>query len=162
MDSNEFANLYREHLPAITKFIARRVETSQVEDIAADIFEVAWRKRSEIPLGYELPWLYKTARFLISNFRRKQAGRVQAIVILGEPDAAPSAESIAIEDLALANAWRTLSLQQREVLALSAWEGLPPAELAQALGITVNAANVRLSRARAALADALKRESGTA
>lgn len=158
MESDEFSNLYRDHLLDITKFIARRVDTSQVEDLAADLFEVAWRKRNEIPRGYELPWLYKTARFLISNFRRKQAGRAQQFFLLSEPDSAPSAESIAIADLVLANAWRTLSEQQQEVLALSAWDGLSPNQIAAVLGISLNASNVRLSRARAALALALQRQ----
>lgn len=127
-----------------------------MEDLAADLFEIAWRKRAEIPNGYELPWLYKTARFLISNHRRKQAGRAQAIFTFSEPDAAPSAESIAIADLTLASAWRKLTPSQQEVLALSAWDGLTPDQLSRTLGITTNAANVRLSRARAALSQALQ------
>lgn len=126
--------------------------------MTADLFEIAWRKRSEIPTGHELPWLFKTARFLISNHRRKQAGRSQAMLLFREPDAAPSAESIAIADLSLANAWRKISPQHREVLALSAWDGLTPDELAKALGITTNAASVRLSRARSSLAEALSAE----
>lgn len=161
MEATEFSNLYREHLVAITKFIARRVDTAQVEDLAADLFEIAWRKRSEIPTGYELPWLYKTARYLISNFRRKQSGRAQAMLSFGEPNSAPSAESIAIADLSLASAWKSLTLQQQEVLALFAWEGLAPDQLAKALGVTTNAASVRLSRARAALASALDKEEST-
>lgn len=156
MDSAAFTNLYRSHLPDITKFIARRVEVNQVEDLAADLFEVAWRKRNDIPDGFELAWLYKTARYLISNFRRKTSGRTQAVFLLGEPEAAPSAESIAVADLALAEAWRTLSARDQEVLALFAWEGLETAQLAKVLNISLNACNVRLSRARHRLAAALK------
>lgn len=158
MESAEFSNLYRDHLLDITKFIARRVDPSQVEDLAADLFEVAWRKRDDIPQGFELAWLYKTARYLISNFRRKQSGRAQQMFLLSEPDSAPSAESVALADLSLASAWRKLSPQQQEVLALSAWDGLAPDQLAKVLGVSVNAANVRLSRARSALAIALQHE----
>lgn len=142
----------------ITRFIARRVDSHLVEDLAADLFEVAWRKRDEIPTGYEIPWLYKTARFLIANQRRKQAGRNQAIFILGEPDSAPSAESVAMADMTLAAAWREISLIHREILALSAWEGLNPEQIATVLAISTNAANVRLSRARKALQVALQNQ----
>ncbi len=156
MDSGEFTSLYRNHLPEITRFIARRVEVNQVEDLAADLFEVAWRKRKEIPEGFELPWLYKTARYLISNLRRKTDGRAQAIFLLREPEAAPSAESIALADLVLAEAWRRLSAKEQEILALFAWEGLDTASIAKVLNISVNACNVRLSRARQSLSAALQ------
>lgn len=160
MTPTEFSDFYRNRLLEITRFIARRVDSAFVEDLASDLFEVAWRKRDEIPVGFELPWLYKTARFLISNHRRKLSGRAQAMVLFGEPDAAPSAEAIALADLSLAEAWRNLSSSHREILALSAWDGLSPSELAKALGISVNAANVRLSRARAQLADQLAKQDG--
>ena len=155
MNSDEFVSIYRDRLLEITRFIARRVEANQVEDLAADLFEVAWRKRDEIPTGYEIPWLYKTARFLIANQRRKLAGRNQALFIIGEPDSAPSAESVAVADLTLAAAWRQISPIHREILALSAWEGLSPDQIARVLEISTNAANVRLSRARNALRVAL-------
>lgn len=51
-------------------------------------------------------------------------------------------------------ALRGLPLAQREVLTL-ALEGLPHAEIAEVLGVTVNSVDVRLSRARSALRAAL-------
>ena len=151
MTAEEFNRVYRAHLTEITRFLARRLPSESVEDIASDLFEIAWNKRSVIRKGEELTWLYKTARYLISNFRRKQAGRSSILERFREPVAAPSAESIAIADLTMAAAWDSLPEREREVLSLWAFEGLEPNQIALALGQTENAVNIRLSRAKKSL-----------
>jgi RNA polymerase sigma-70 factor (ECF subfamily) len=57
-----------------------------------------------------------------------------------------------IADLTLATAWRRLRPAEREVLTLALVEDLAPAHLAVALGVSVNAASIRLHRARTKLA----------
>lgn len=151
MTAEEFNRVYRAHLTEITRFLARRLPSESVEDVASDLFEIAWNKRAVIRQGEELPWLYKTARYLIANFRRKQAGRSTILERFREPVAAPSAESIAIADLTMAAAWDALPAREREVLSLWAFEGLEPSEIALAVGQTENAVNVRLSRAKKSL-----------
>jgi RNA polymerase sigma-70 factor (ECF subfamily) len=61
----------------------------------------------------------------------------------------PSTDHVLDEALAL------LDHDQRELLRLWAWEGLAPREIAVVLGITANAASIRLHRARRELADVL-------
>ena len=148
MTAEEFGALFRAHISEVSRFLARRLPADQVEDLASDLFEIAWNKRSSIPQGLELPWLYKTARYLIANHRRKEAGRFAILATLAEPVAAPSAESIALADLELSQAWARLNEKEREALALWALDGLEPKEVAVALGISGNAANIRLSRAK--------------
>jgi RNA polymerase sigma-70 factor (ECF subfamily) len=148
MTAEEFGALFRAHISEVSRFLARRLPADQVDDLASDLFEIAWNKRSSIPQGLELPWLYKTARYLIANHRRKEAGRVAILATLAEPVAAPSAESIALADLELSQAWARLNEREREALALWALDGLEPQEVAVALGISSNAANIRLSRAK--------------
>lgn len=157
MTAEEFGTLFRAHITEISRFLARRLPVDQVDDIASDLFEIAWNKRSKIPQGLELPWLYKTARYLIANHRRKEAGRLAILATLAEPVAAPSAESIALADLELAQAWDKLNEKEREALALWALDGLDPKEVAIALGISENAANVRLSRAKKNLLSELEK-----
>ena len=67
----DFATVYSEHLPAISRYLARRVERDAVEDLAADVFALAWRKRDAVRPGEELPWLYRIAANLVANHRRK-------------------------------------------------------------------------------------------
>ena len=157
MTAEEFGALFRAHITEISRFLARRLPADQVDDIASDLFEIAWNKRSKIPQGLELPWLYKTARYLIANHRRKEAGRQAILASLAEPVAAPSAEAIALADIELAQAWGKLHEKEREALALWALDGLEPKEVAIALGISKNAANVRLSRAKKNLLSELEK-----
>ena len=157
MTAEEFGALFRAHITEISRFLARRLPADQVDDIASDLFEIAWNKRSKIPQGLELPWLYKTARYLIANHRRKEAGRQAILASLAEPVAAPSAEAIALADIELAQAWGKLNEKEREALALWAMDGLEPKEVAIALGISENAANVRLSRAKKNLLSELEK-----
>jgi len=148
MNSQEFNAAFRQLLPEVTRFLARRVAPSSVEDLASELFALAWSKRTEIPVGLEFPWLIKSARYLIANHNRKEQGRSRILATFTEPIAAPSAESVAIADLALATAWSELPARDKEVLSLWAIEGLEPAEIAIAISATENAVNTRLSRAK--------------
>ena len=58
----------------------------------------------------------------------------------------------------LAQALETLREEDRELLRLWAWEQLEPKEIAPVLDISVNAATLRLSRAKKRLANELSRQ----
>lgn len=152
MTPEHFVATYREHLPAISRYLGRRVDRDQVEDLAAMVFEVAWQKRDSVALGQELPWLYKIASFQVSNFRRRQSSALKFLTLTLSPDNAPSAESLAVFDADLAAGWAKLSASDRALLALVAFDGLGVGEAARALGISANAASAKLHRARAKLA----------
>jgi RNA polymerase sigma-70 factor, ECF subfamily len=152
MTPEQFVATYREHLPAISRYLGRRVDRDQVEDLAAMVFEVAWQKRDSVALGQELPWLYKIASFQVSNFRRRQSSALKFLTLTLSPDNAPSAESLAVFDADLAAGWAKLSASDRALLALVAFDGLGVGEAAAALSISANAASAKLHRARAKLA----------
>lgn len=152
MTPEQFVATYREHLPAISRYLGRRVDRDQVEDLAAMVFEVAWQKRDSVTLGQELPWLYKIAGFQVSNFRRRQNSALKLLTLTLSPDNAPSAESLAVFDADLAAGWAKLTPSDRALIALVAFDSLGVSEAAQALGISANAASAKLHRARAKLA----------
>ena len=156
-----FAAAYAKHLPAIGGYLARRVEYRFVEDLAADVFAIAWRKRAAVAPGEELPWLYRIAANLVANHRRKQATTASLLFTLRATDTAPSAEDIAISDLSLADAWRRLRPRDREVLALAVLEDLPIAAISTSLGISANAVSIRLHRAKKTLAQLLEETDDT-
>jgi RNA polymerase sigma-70 factor (ECF subfamily) len=158
MTEQEFNDLFRSYLSETSRFIARRTKVEDVEDLAADLFALAWQKRDSIPKGLELPWLYKSARYLISNHNRKQQRRTSILATLQEPQSAPSAESIALADLELADAWKALSTKEKEILSLWAFEGLEPKQLAVALEKSENACAIALSRAKSKLTQLLNSE----
>ena len=152
MDQQEFVATFREHLAPLSKYLTRRVDRSDVEDLAADVFEIAWRKRGSCPEGMQLAWLYKIAGFAVANHRRKQNRRGVSMQLLDTDAAAPSAEDLALSNGNLADAFASLSDADRQVLSLVAFEGLGIGEAAVALGVSANTASQRIKRARERLA----------
>lgn len=158
MTPEQFNTIYRSQIAEISRFLARRVAPQEAEDLAADLFEIAWSKRASIPEGLELAWLYKTARYLISNHRRKTQNRSRIFSLLTPPEAAPSAETIALADMGLGSAWEKLSTTDQELMALWALEGLDAKEIAVVMEITPNASAIRLTRAKEKLRNLLAEE----
>ncbi len=156
-DSEWFARLWRSYASNVYAYAARRTNVSDAEDVVADTFVVAWRRREEHP-DHELAWLYGIARRVVgssyrSSFRRRRLSRrVSDVVAHREADAPVSPDRrLGLDVLA------GLSESDRETLLLCAWEGLTPDEAAFALGISPSAYRMRLARARKRLrADLLR------
>ena len=155
MDEQQFVAVFRNHLQDISRYLARRVEKDRVEDLASDIFEIAWKKRSQCPSGFELPWLYRIAGYVLANDRRKAKNRFPHLPLLDHDQAAASAEDIALDGSEVAIAFRQLSDSDRQILTLYTFEDLSVSELAIALGVSANTASQKLKRARQRLADKL-------
>ena len=145
------------HYASVLAFALRRVTgRGDAEDVAAETFAVAWRRREEGQA--ELPWLYAVAANVISNQRRSGRRRfrlrsklaTQPPVVGRDP-----ADSVAERD-AVANAFAQLSEDQRELLRLVCWEGLTSEDAAVALGCSPVAFRARLHRAKTKLAQHLE------
>jgi RNA polymerase sigma-70 factor (ECF subfamily) len=156
MDQDKFVATFRSHLQDISKYLTRRVEVSQVEDLASEIFEIAWRKRESCPEGFELAWLYKIAGFVVSNHRKKISRRVILLPLLDNDLSAPSAEDVFLDGSGIAVAFALLSAKDRQILSLLVFEQLSIKEISIALGITENSTSQRLKRARERLAKHLE------
>ncbi|MFY9304325.1 MAG: sigma-70 family RNA polymerase sigma factor [Rhodoluna sp.] len=148
MSPEQFTSLYRGFLPQISSYLARRVETSEVEELASQVFEIAWRKRSQSPEGFELAWLYRIAGFVVSNHRRAVQSEKNFLLRFRSNDFAPAAEDIALSDLDLSKAWKKLSSFEREAISLTAFEGLSHQDAARVLEISPNAFTQRVAKAR--------------
>jgi RNA polymerase sigma-70 factor (ECF subfamily) len=158
VDQVQFVATFRAHLQDISKYLTRRVEVSQVEDLASEIFEIAWRKRDSCPEGFELAWLYKIAGFVVSNHRKKLSRRAITVPLLDHDRSAPSAEDMALDGSSVAQAFDELSAKDRQVLSLLVFEQLSIKEIAVVLGTTENNTSQRLKRARERLANNLKQQ----
>lgn len=152
-DDAWFEDLFREHATAVLRYLVRRGARDDAEDLAADVLAVAWRRRGDVPLGAELPWLYRTAGFVLANHRRK--GR--PVPVGDVPDVAADDDDpadLAVTDERVREVLRALSPRDRRVLLLNAWEGLTGDALADVLGISRGGADAALSRARVRLREA--------
>lgn len=105
-------------------------------------------------------WLFGVARNLL--LRSSRTHRVaEALVerLAGELHATQATVEAADRGHdALHHALTALSEQDREILTLTAWEGLAPREIAPVMGSSANVVRIRLHRARARL----KKELGLA
>jgi RNA polymerase sigma-70 factor (ECF subfamily) len=157
-----FSRLVREHGDAVYRYLRRRhvpADATDAEDLLADVMAVAWRRLDDIPVGAEAPWLFGVAKHRLSNAWHRSSRRDRIIAPIRPRAAAPAAEDVAIADLGLREALDRLPDKEREALLLTAWEGLGPEELAVALDVSVNAAAIRLSKAKAHLLAILAEES---
>jgi len=149
-----FAAAYREHYWAVSRYVARRLRgrADEVEEVVAEVFTVAWRRRADLP-ATPLPWLYGVARNCLANAVRGRGRRRRLVDRLGNDEAAHARHVAAGPDAEAPGAWvhealDRLSPADREVLRLAAWEELGADEIAVALGCGSRAAAMRLHRAR--------------
>ncbi len=127
----------------------------EAEDLLAEVFEIAWRRFEESPRDSEAAWLIGVARNRLMNMQAKRSRRARISAPLRPPADSPSAEDEALAEVALSEALENLPPTEREALTLSIWEGLSPRELGIVLGISQNAASIRLSRAKSLLVSLL-------
>lgn len=145
----DFTAAFREHYPSVLAFARRRVGETGADDVAAEVFAVAWRRWGDAPRDVR-PWLFGIAKNVMSTQARAQRrrARLHERVRLQPPvDAADPGEGVAA-GLDLRSAWSQLSEDDREVIALVAWDGLTQLQAAEVLEISRMAYAARLSRAR--------------
>jgi len=146
-----FRTVADEATPAIGAYLKRRIypmSHSDVDDLVEEVLIIAWRRLDDIPLGAEVPWLIGVARNVLRNAQRKYRRGIAANARMVAPHSDPSAEDNVIADQAVRGALEALSDDDRDIVLLHAWDGRSADEIALILGITTNAAAVRLSRAQ--------------
>lgn len=147
-----FIDLHTQHSARVYGYIACRInDRHRAEELAADVFRIAWQKQLSEPPG--IGWLLATARNVVSNeYKGRRRGLELVERLKDEARSGPATNSE--ERAAVAEVLVRLRERDREVLMLSYWDDLTTAELGEALGCSPSAAAVRLHRARRAFAKA--------
>jgi RNA polymerase sigma-70 factor (ECF subfamily) len=158
-----FEAMWRAHHPAVVAYLRRRAPGEVADELAAEAFAVAWRRLGAVP-GEARPWLIGTARRLLANRRRgeRRAAALARRLLAQAPVVAPDPADLVGGDRGLQDAFAALPARDREVIALVAWDGLTPREVAAVLGIPAPMASSRIHRARARLRRALEATPATA
>ena len=147
----------RENSTAVANYLRRRLyplSASDLDDLVEETFVVVWRRLDDVPADAEVAWVIGVARNVLRNARRSQNRRTAFESTLQPAADSPSAEARVIADSSVRDALMALNEDDREILMLSAWDGLDTAALATTLAISTNAAAVRLSRAQRRFRDA--------
>lgn len=160
-DDAWFEALFARAGDPVLRYLLRRAP-GDAEDVAAETFVVAWRRRRDVPEPPDdLLWLYGVARKQLANNARGRR-RVERLRARLKHERAPevttaSADGDSDRSLAVRAALAALSPADAELLRLLVWEELSQRDAAAVLGISENAVALRASRARKRLAALLDR-----
>ncbi|HEX5480002.1 MAG TPA: sigma-70 family RNA polymerase sigma factor [Dehalococcoidia bacterium] len=144
-----WAKLYDRHYAQLWRYLyARTGDRDAADDLATHTFaealaSIARYRYTGTPI---LAWLYRIARNLAGKHRRQQRHEAP---VSAEP--AGGAPDDLLDSIALAEALRTLTEDQREVIALRYFAGYSTAEIAAAMGKGESAVYSLEARAIAAL-----------
>ena len=151
-----FEDLFRRTRSDLLRYLARRAgNPEEAADLLADTYLIAWRRLEDIPAGEKARlWLFGVAR----NLLKKRANRTWTTAVLAERLASELRAAQQVLEATpderahvLLAALARLGEQDREILTLTAWEGLTPREIAAVLGMSPNRVRVRLHRVRVKL-----------
>ena len=148
------AALWREHRDRLRSYIGKRIrERDAVDDILQEVFLKAHAGLSSVKAeGSVAAWLYRIAANAIVDHHRAQKAR-GALVEL--PDELPPPHRERDHVMELAYSLRPLidavPSPCREALLMADIDGLPQAEIARRLGLSVSGAKSRVQRGRAKL-----------
>lgn len=167
-DERAFARLMRRHKGPLYRFVRRYTgDADEAYDLLQETFAAAWTALKRFDTARSLPtWLRRIALNKCRDWSRRRA--VRRWLTRGEPldgaagltlaDDGPSPEAALARrqglsrlDQAIADLPRGL----KEPLILTALEGLGQEEAGRILGLTAKAVELRVYRARRALAAAL-------
>jgi RNA polymerase sigma-70 factor, ECF subfamily len=163
-----FGVIFDRHGSTLLRFLARRVDPAEAEDLLGDVFRIAFERRSAFERDRDSarPWLYGIAANLVAKHYRSEARRLRAMARASALRASaarlldddPAERAVASADAGalwprVVDAIGALPEAERQVLLLFAWEELSYDEIAQALGVPAGTVRSRLSRGRARLAE---------
>lgn len=137
-------------------------DAAEAEDVVQEAMLRLWRIAPEWRDGEAQvsTWLYRVVSNLCTDRLRKRPRAGVALDDVAEPaDPAPGVEARLQDDArhaALRNAMADLPERQRLALSLRHFEGASNPEIADALGVSVEAVESLTARAKRALAEALK------
>ncbi|MEU4420650.1 RNA polymerase sigma factor [Actinoplanes sp. NPDC024001] len=160
----DFAALFDRHAPHIHRYLARRLGDQQADDLVAETFLTAFRRRETFRPDHRdaRPWLYGIATNLVAQHRRDEVRRLRLhLAVPPQPDEMCHADRVAADVTAaalrntLTAALADLTDGDRDVLLLIVQEELTYDQVAAALAIPVGTVRSRLHRARTTLRAAL-------
>lgn len=166
-DPGAFDEVYEAYRPRLFSFLAR---LGCRRDLAEDLSEEVWVRlvthaRRLAPDTHLLAWLFTVARNLYWSHCRSRrveeahSAELASLWTVAVRHPSPFEDAVATEfERQVERALASLPPRSREVLLLTAEEGLTPGEAATVCGVTPEALRQRLSRARALLAGVLRED----
>lgn len=160
--SNEaFTELVRRHLLLVLSTARRRLAApDQADDVAQQVFTLLARKARTLPPDVILSgWLYRTTCLVAGDQNRSDQRRLQrenqSVTVMNEPESDSTWREI---QPLLDEAMTCLTERDRDAVVLRFFEDRSLKEVGDALGISPDAAQKRLSRSLDRLRESLARK----
>jgi RNA polymerase sigma-70 factor (ECF subfamily) len=156
--------LVRRHATSLLTFLTRMVgDRHRAEELFQEVFLAVWLKRRqyEYPRPFR-PWLYAIALNRCRAVFRLRTPAPLSLVTAGAPEPTTPEESPAEQIIAsetadlVGQAVTRLPAQQRAVVALRIWQGLPYARIAEIVGCTEGTVRSHMHHGLTALRQALQ------
>ncbi len=156
-DAAVFSSLYERHLRAVAAYVSRRAGSELSEDLTAEVFIRAFRRRAAFRDDHEsaLPWLLGIANNVVADHRRAERRRLEMLQRLATMTPVTGETSIGALAPELVGELLRLSAADRDTLLLVVWGELSYAEAASALGVPIGTIRSRIARARQRLGAAI-------
>jgi RNA polymerase sigma-70 factor (ECF subfamily) len=163
-EPDRFGEIFDAYFAEIHRYVARRIDVQVADDLAAETFAIAFRRRRDYDLGRAnaRPWLYGIATNLVARHRRDERRKLRALERMDRTDRTDGHEDavaarVVAEEIKgpLARAVAALPAGQRDVLLLVVLADLAYDEVAAALDVPFGTVSSRLNRARHKLRKAL-------
>ena len=138
------------------RYALRRASPDEAEDAVSETMLLLWQQPKRIPKGSEVGWSIGVCRKVLANMRRK---RLRRDSLLGKfvTQLLPVAPAPVISrEPEITAALSALPERDREALLLAVWDELPAREVGRVLGISANAAAIRIHRAKRRMRELLK------
>jgi RNA polymerase sigma-70 factor (ECF subfamily) len=149
-------DLFDAYFSNVWAYAVSRVGRQAAEDVVADTFAIAWRRRDAIPPD-PLPWLIGVARNVIrDSYRGEQRRQLVAEEMQRWVGSHPDIADRVVEQARALSALAELPDADQELLMLVAWHGLSSEQAADVISCSRATLFVRLHRARNRLEDALR------
>ena len=130
------------------RYALRRASPEEAEDAVSETMLLLWQQPERIPKGSEVGWSIGVCRKVLANMRRKRLRRESLLgrYVMQFLPVAPA--PVISREPEITAALSALPERDREALLLAVWDELPAREVGRVLGISANAAAIRIHRAK--------------
>jgi len=147
-NAERFERVMHDVVEPVRRYLARRTDVATADDVLSETLTVLWRRIDDVPVD-AIPWAIGVARLQLANAERSQRRQTRLFARIATIDPPRVVEDHAASDTSyIRDAIARLRPAEAEVVRLWAWDDLDLEQIAASLGISVNAATIRLHRAR--------------